>query len=136
MSAERTFRRQGFILFEVMIAVAMFTIGVLVLGECVQNCLQAEIDKQNEVRIRRILENRMAEIQAGAVPLADEATEELKGMFAGMTLTTTREPLELKNEKEEELENLYLVNTKVTWKTTSGESDSRAIEFYVFQRNR
>ena len=57
-------------------------------------------------------------------------------MFAGMTLTTTREPLELKNEKEEELENLYLVNTKVTWKTTSGESESRAIEFYVFQRNR
>lgn len=127
-------RTRAFILFEVIIAVAMFTIGVLVLGECVQNCLAAEVDKQNEVRIRRILENRMSEIQAGAVPLADEATEDLKGMFKGMTLTTTREPLEFKNENEEELENLFLVKTKVTWKTSSGETDSRAIEFYVSQR--
>ena len=133
-SSLRQKRAGAFVLMEVILAVAIFTIGVLVLGECVQNCLAAEVDKQNEVRIRRILENRMSEIQAGAVPLADEATEELKGMFQGMTLTTTREALELENENDERLDNLYLVKTQVTWKTQSGSSESRALEFYVSQR--
>ena len=128
--------RRGFILFEVMLAVAVFAIGVIVLGECVRRCLEAEVDKQAEVRIRRVLENRMAEIQAGAVPLTDTATEDMKGMFTGMTLKTTREPLKRKNEDEEDLENLFNVTVQASWTKAGGEKDSRSVNFYVYQRQR
>ncbi len=129
-------RTRGFILFEVMLAVAIFTIGVIVLGECVERCIEAELDKQSDVRVRRLLENRMAEIQANAIPLNDSITEDLKGMFAGMTLKTTREPLKRKNEDNQDLPNLFLVRTEVLWTRTDGEKDSRALEFYVYQRQR
>lgn len=136
MSRRLCLRPQGFILMEVMLAVAVFAIGVIVLGECVQRCIAAEVEKQEGVRVQRLLENRMAEIQAGAIPLADSSTEELKGMFAGMTLVTTREPLKRKNEKDQELLNLFLVKTQVSWMSASREKESRALEFYVYQRQR
>ena len=36
---------RAFVLFEAMIAVAMFSIGVLALGKCVENCIVAEMIK-------------------------------------------------------------------------------------------
>lgn len=123
-------KRRAFILFEAMLAVAIFAIGVLALGRCVENCIFAEILKSEDTRARRILQSRLVEIEAGAVPMKDGTVdEELKGMGEGMKLKTLREPLKRKNEKDQDLTNIYRVVLELSWK--SGQSaQSRSIEFY------
>jgi hypothetical protein len=119
----------GFILFEVMCAVTIFVIGVLALGHCVENCLKAEIMKEDDARARRVLENRMLEIEAGAVLGNETTSEELKGPFAGMTLKTKRDKQKFKNEKEVDFE-IDVVKLEVLWKQ-DGRENSRELEFYV-----
>ena len=125
---------RGFVLFEVILAVAVFTIGVLALGRCVENCIRAESAKESDSRARRVLENRMAEIEAGAVALSESSTQELKGPFAGMTLKTKRAPLKEKNEKNQDLLGLYTVSLEVLWKDSEGNERSRILEFYHYPR--
>ncbi|RYD78000.1 MAG: hypothetical protein EOP84_14830 [Verrucomicrobiaceae bacterium] len=135
MRRSRSFRQRAFLLFEVMLAVLIFSIGVIALGRCVENCLRAEAVKELDSRARRVLENRMAEIQAGAVPLSESSSEELKGPFAGMTLKMKREPLKEKNENDQEIRGIFTVSLDVSWKDDSGEQ-SRMLEFYYYPRQR
>ena len=126
---------RGFVLLEAMIAVAVFSIGVLALGRCVQNCIVAERAKVEDEHARRFLMNRMAEIEQGSVVLQDKATEELKGAFAGMVLKTTRVPLKKKNENKQELFGLFGVTLELAWKS-NGQDQSKDLTFYVFLQNR
>ena len=128
-------RRAGYLLLEAMLAVAIFAIGVIALGECVNNCLNAERLKQEDVRAGRILANRMAEIEAGMLTLPDSATEKLKEMGEGMTLKTTRVPVKKKNEREQELTNLFLVTLTLGWES-DGEKHERELMFYVHPKRR
>ena len=130
----RIFQR-GFVLLEAMIAVFVFTIGVLALGKCVENCIVAEKMKVEDEHARRFLMNRMAEIELGAIVVQDKATEELKGAFAGMSLRTTRVPLKKKNENKQELFGLFAVTLDLAWKT-GGREQSRELTFYVYPQNR
>lgn len=131
----RNSKSRAFVLFEVMLAVGVFVFGVIALGRCVQNCLRAESAKQSDAKARRVLENRMAEIQAGAVQLSESSTEDLKGPFTGMTLKTKRSTLKEKNEKNQDLLGLYTVSLEVLWKASDGDR-SRTMEFYYFPRQR
>src|SRR5437660_7024840 len=54
----------AFALYEVLLGLAIFALGVLSLGRAVQNCLQASTLNAEENRVRQILANRMAEVQA------------------------------------------------------------------------
>src|SRR5438445_9365720 len=56
--------KNAFALYEVLIGVAIFAVGVLALGRAVENCLNASTLSAEEDRVRQILSNRMAEIQA------------------------------------------------------------------------
>src|SRR5437762_90348 len=56
--------RAGFALYEVILGVIIFVIGVLALGRAVENCLTASTLTAEDSRVRLILANRMAEIQA------------------------------------------------------------------------
>lgn len=125
----------AFILLEAMIAVAVFAIGVIALGNCVQNCLVGERLKEDDARARRILENRMVELEAGSLPITDKASEELKGMFSGMTLKTTRVPLKRKNEKNQEVFGLFAITLQLTWKF-DGKEQSKELTFYVYPQPR
>ena len=120
----------GYLLMEAMLAIAIFAIGVITMGKCVNNCLIAERFKQEDSRARQALANRMAEIEAGAVPLVDKASEELKGSFAGMTMKQTRVALKKKNEKDQELIGLFGVTLEVSWES-NGTKESRDLQFYV-----
>src|SRR6185312_760114 len=61
---QRSVRRHGFALYEVLLGVSIFVIGILALGRSVQNCLNASALTAEDSRVRLILSNRMAEIQA------------------------------------------------------------------------
>lgn len=128
----RLFQR-GFVLFEAMIAVLMFSIAVLSLGRCVQNCITAEAIKVENERARRFLSNRMAEIEQGSVVMRDKETEDLKGEFEGMTLKTTRVPSKKKNEDKKELFGIFEITLELEWKT-KGQPQSRELFFYVYPR--
>lgn len=125
----------GFVLLEAMLAVVIFALGVLALGRCVGNCLSAERVKQEDARAARILANRMVEIEAGIVTLADSTTEKLKDMGEGMTMKTTRVVVKKKNENGVELTNLFLVTLRLGWES-DGEQRERELMFYVHPKRR
>src|SRR5947208_11196522 len=56
--------KTGFALYEVLMGLAIFALGVLALGRAAQNCLNASTLNAEENRVRQILSNRMAEVQA------------------------------------------------------------------------
>lgn len=128
-------KARGFVLLEVMLAVMIFSLGILSLGACVSNCLMAERLKEEDVRVGRLLANRMAEIEAQSIQLGDSTTEELKGMCEGMTLKTTRTPVKKKNEKGQDITNLFLVTLTLSWESDR-QKQSRELMFYVHPKRR
>src|SRR5437660_5887175 len=58
--------KNAFALYEVLLGLAIFAVGVLALGRAVQNCLNASTLSAEENRVRQILANRMAEVQTTA----------------------------------------------------------------------
>jgi len=123
--------RSGFLLLETMIGVAVFAIGVLVLGWCMENCLNAEVVRNRDQLARLALENRMSEVEGGVVQVTDEPFEEaLTGRFQGITIRHSRVPVHLENEKREQLSNLFEVYLEATWNTPVG-PQSKTIRFYV-----
>lgn len=128
-------RSRAFVLLEVMLAVMIFAIGVIALGRCVENCLAADHLKDDDVRARQALGNAMALIEGGAVVLSDSSTDDLKGIFDGMKLKTTRKPVQEKNEKGQDIFGVFLVTLDVSWKA-GGEVQSRQLEFYHYPRQR
>jgi len=126
-------KRRGFVLLEAMLAVAIFAVGVISLGRCVNNCVAAERLKREDALAGQALENRMAEIEAGAVALENLGAETLKSPFDGMKLKQTILPLKMKNEKDQELSGLVSVTLSLAW-TSSGDSRQRSLTFYVLSR--
>jgi hypothetical protein len=127
--------RRAFLLVEVMLAVAIFAVAVLALAKSVEAMLNAQIIKDEDEKIRRFIDSKMMEIEAGAVPLSDSTTEEIKGWLPGMKLKTTRTPLKKKNEKGIELTGLYMVTLDLTW-MSQNEPMERSLSFYIYPRQR
>jgi len=128
-------RIAGFLLLETMIGVLVFAIGVLALARCVQQCMDVESAKVWDERARVALENRMAEVEAGAVFFETTKEEKLKGMFEGITLVQSRKPLRLMDEKKRELTGLFQIQLEALWQESGGKQ-SKMLTFYVFQPQR
>ena len=123
----------GFLLLECMLAVAIFAVGVLALGRCVENCLKLEKFRREEALAQRVLANYVVQIETDAIPLTDKTTEQLKGAWTGMTMNITREPLAIRNEKEQELFGLYKVTLDLSWKD-GRQTIQRNLSFYTYPR--
>ena len=125
----------GFLLLDCMLAVAIFGFGVIALSRCVENCLRAERIRREEGLAQRLLANYLVQIETEALPLADQMTEQLKGAWAGMTMTITREQLKLQNEKEQELFGMYKVTLNVDW-TSGREAVHRDLSFIYYPKQK
>jgi type II secretory pathway component PulJ len=128
-------RRAGFMLMEVMLAVMIFSIAVIGLGRCVENCVAADRLNEENTRACLALENAMAAMEGGAVPLVESNTEELKGRFSGMKLRTVRTPLKEKNEKGQEIFGLFAITLSVEW-MSGGQKQVKELQFYLSPRQR
>jgi hypothetical protein len=126
------FRTRGFALYEVMIGVTIFVVGILALGRSVQNCLNASELTTDENRIRIILSNRMAEIQTS--PGNPDASKELKikSNFGTVRLIQKSVPAGLKQEEGVELGGLRRVLLTAEW-SRGGIRQSKQISFYVYR---
>lgn len=125
-------RRRGFALYEVLIGVTVFVIGVLAIGRSIQNCLNASTLTAEDGRVRLILANRMAEIQAS--PGAPDGAKETKidTGYGTVKLIQKSVPAQLTEEDGVELNGVNLVTLKVEWER-GGVAQSEAIEFYVYR---
>lgn len=125
-------RLRAFALYEVLLGVTVFVVGVLALGRSVENCLNASSLSAEEDRVSQILSNRMAEIQA--TPGSPESGRKIKidsgyGMVELIQKTT---PAKLKEEDGQELNGLDTVTLTAEW-TRGGTKQSRTLEFYVYR---
>ena len=134
-------KERGVMLLEVMLAVTIFSIGVIALGQCVSRCIAAQRWQEEDLLARRALENRWAEIESGGMPLnalgvtTTSVTQVLEGSFKGMTMKTVSVPVKKKNEKEEKIEGISAVTLTVLWES-GGEEQSKELIFYVYPRQK
>ncbi len=124
--------RRGFALYEVMIGVTIFVVGILALGRSVENCLNASELATDENRVRDILSNRMAEIQTAPGP--PDATKQIKidTGYGVVTLTQKSVPANLKQEEGIELNGLRRVLLTAEW-TRGGIKQTKQLSFYVYR---
>ena len=131
MRLDRT-RTRGFALLEVLIGVTIFVVGVLALGRSVENCLNASVLTAQEDRVRQILANRMAEIQATPGAPDENAKREIKTGYGVVNLLQKSAPAGLKTEKEVDLTGVSLVTLTAQW-SRGGFDQTRKLEFYVYR---
>lgn len=124
---------RAFALYEVLLGMAIFCVGVLVLGRSVENCLRATNLSEEDDRVRQILSNRMAEIQV-APGLPDESKEtKIDTGYGEVTLIQRAGDAGLRDDEGLEMSGIRLVNLTVEW-TRGRARQSRKIEFYVYRQ--
>jgi Tfp pilus assembly protein PilV len=126
-------RQRAFALYEVLLGLTIFVLGVLALGWSVQNCLNASALSSDDDRVRQILANHMAEIQATpGFPDTKKETKIATG-YGEVLLVQKSEPAGLKGENDTELSGINLVTLQANWKR-NGVVQSRKLEFYVYRQ--
>jgi Tfp pilus assembly protein PilV len=124
--------KNGFALYEVLLGVAIFAIGVLALGRAVENCLNATTINAEENRVRQILANRMAEIQTSpGHPDAEKETKVDSG-YGQVTLIQKTGSAKLQDENGADLTGIDLVTLIAKW-SRAGSDQSRQLQFYVYR---
>ena len=129
--AIRNFRR-AFALYEVLIGVAIFAVGVIALGRAVENCLNASTISAEESAVRQILSDRMAVIQAA--PVVPDAEKEFKidSSYGKITLIQTSAPAELTEPDNTLVSGINLLTLTARWQH-GGAPQSKQIQFYVYR---
>jgi hypothetical protein len=124
--------KTGFALYEVLMGLAIFALGVLALGRAVQNCLNASTFNAEENRVRQILSNRMAEVQAtpGFPDVAKEFTVDTG--YGMVKLIQKSAPAGLEENNGVPLAGVNRVTLTAKW-TRGGAEQSQQIEFYVYR---
>lgn len=126
-------RGAGFALYEVLIGLAIFSLGVLALGRSVQNCLNASGLSAEEDRVRHILADRMAEVQVTpGLPDSKKETKVATG-YGDILLVQKSVPTPLKMNDNTEINGVNLVTLTAEWKR-GGAAQSRKIQFYVYRQ--
>jgi len=126
----RNARTRGFLLVDVMLGVAIFSMGIVALGMAVNNCLDGQAALREAARARQILENRMSEILAHATAVEPELKQALEGEGAGITLEQTAVPLEADDENGNEVVGLQVVTLSAVWES-AGEPQRTDVTFYM-----
>jgi len=128
----RSKHSRGFALYEVMIGLAIFALGVLALGRAVQNCMNASILSEEENRVRRLLANRMAEIQASPVPPDAKRETKIDTGYGFVKLTEKAQPEELEEPDHTLVTGISRVTLTAQWER-NGTPQSRQVVFYVYR---
>src|SRR5438477_5391047 len=125
-------RFKGFALYEVLLGVTIFAVGVLALGRAVENCLNASMLNAEEERVRQILSNRMAEIQAA--PGLPETAREFKidTGYGIVKLIQKSASADLTEAGNIQLSGIFLVILSAQW-MQGGVTQSKQISFYVYR---
>src|SRR5262245_34008424 len=128
----RSRSRYAFALYEVLIGVAIFALGVIALGRAVENCINASTISSEENVVRQILADRMAQVQAAsAVPDAEKEFK-IKTSYGKVTLTQKTAPAALTEPDNTIISGINLVTLTAHW-DHAGIPQSKQIQFYVYR---
>ena len=123
---------RGFALYEVLLGVAIFAIGVIALGRAVENCLNASSISSEESAVRQILADRMAEIQAAPVPPDAEKEFKVNSSYGMVKLIQKSAPAGLTEPGNTLLSGINLVTLTAQWQH-AGVPRLKQIQFYVYR---
>src|ERR1044071_1254517 len=79
--------RYAFALYEVLLGVAIFALGVIALGRAVENCINASTISSEENVVRQLLADRMAQVQAASAVPDPEKEFKINTSYGRVTLT-------------------------------------------------
>jgi hypothetical protein len=124
--------RSAFALYEVLLGLFIFAIGIIALGRAVNNCMNASALSTDDARVREILANRMVEIET-TPGQPDKAKEsKINTGFGIVKLVQKAAPQEMKEEDGTGLTGIIRVTLTANW-TRGGADQSKAISFYVYR---
>ena len=122
----------AFALYEVLLGVAIFAIGVIALGRAVENCINASTISEEENVVRQILSDRMAQVQAAsAVPDAEKEFK-IKTTYGRVIVTQKTTPAALTEPDNTLINGINLVTLTARW-DHAGVPQSKQIQFYVYR---
>src|SRR6266436_1373943 len=127
----RRFRR-AFALYEVLLGITIFALGVIALGHAVENCLNASTINAEEGVVRQILSNRMAEIQAAKVIPDDSKEFKVDSNYGAIKVVQKTAAAELTEPDNTLLNGIYLVTLTAQWQQ-GGVPQSKQVKFYVYR---
>jgi type II secretion system protein I len=122
----------GFALYEVLIGLAIFALGVIAIGRAVQNCLNASVLSEDENRVRQLLANRMAEIQASPVPPDASRETSVNTGYGVVKLIEKARPEQLEEPDHTLVSGISRVTITAQWQH-HGATQSRQVVFYVYR---
>jgi Tfp pilus assembly protein PilV len=122
----------GFALYEVLIGLAIFVVGVLALGRAVENCLNASELNAEEARVRQLLSNEMAEVQAAPVVPEEKKETKIDTGYGVVRLLQRAQPENLKNDDNTLINGITRVTLTAEW-SREGVKQSKQLVFYVYR---
>ena len=136
MAATRIRRRpkskRAFALYEVLLGVAIFALGVISLGRAVQNCINASSISAEENVVRQILSDRMAVVQAASVVPDAEKEFKIDTSYGKVILTQKAASAALTEPDNTIITGINLVTLTARWQH-AGVPQSKQIQFYVYR---
>ena len=124
--------KYAFALYEVLLGVAIFAIGVIALGRAVENCLNASTISAEENVVRQILSDRMAQVQAATAVPETEKEFKIKTSYGRVILTQKAAPAPLTEPDNTLINGINLVTLTARWEH-AGVLQSKQIQFYVYR---
>ena len=124
--------KSAFALYEVLLGVAIFAIGVIALGRAVENCLNASTISAEEGAVRQILSDRMAVVQAAPGVPDPEKEFKINSNYGVVRLIQKSGPAGLTEEDKTLLSGIYLVMLTAQWQH-AGVPQSKRIQLYVYR---
>ena len=135
--ATRRIRRRprskyAFALYEVLLGVAIFALGVISLGRAVQNCLNASTISAQENVVRQILSDRMAQVQAAQEVPDAEKEFKINTSYGRVILTQKAAAAALTEPDNTIITGINLVTLTARW-VHAGVPQSKQIQFYIYR---
>jgi hypothetical protein len=128
----RSRSRYAFALYEVLLGVAIFALGVIALGRAVQNCINASSISAEENVVRQILSDRMAQVQAASVVPEAQKEFNVGTSYGKVILTQKTAPAPLTEPDNTIIDGINLVTLTARWQH-AGVPQSKQIQFYVYR---
>jgi Tfp pilus assembly protein PilV len=122
----------GFALYEVLLGLTIFVLGVLALGRAVENCLNASVLSEEENRVRQLLANRMAEVQTSPVRPDAAREDKVDTGYGVVKLIQKAVPEELVDQDNTIVSGITRVTLRAEW-LRNGTKQNKQLVFYVYR---
>ena len=124
--------KYAFALYEVLLGVAIFSLGVISLGRAVQNCINASTISAEENVVRQILSDRMAQVQAALAVPDPEKEFKVTTNYGRVILTQKTAAAAMTEPDNTVINGINLVTLTARWEH-AGVPQSKQIQFYVYR---